>query len=154
MRRFVAKLVVPMLIGIVFGGCTTHPSGPASVRENSDARPELADRVRFIEGYVTFRRKYDKLEYDVLYQNNGGGMVPGPSDWDIRLLAVVPSTEVDAWIPKGVAKAEAAPPQWLRELPGVIAKDGITEWYRKSGLEVGVDRSRAIVAYRNTSTPN
>jgi hypothetical protein len=154
MDNSAGKILIPLLIAFAFAGCSKTPSGPASVAETSAARPELADRVRFIENYVTFRRKYEKLEYDVTYQNNGGGMVPGPSDWDIRLIAVVPPTDVDGWIPTDVDKNDGSPLQWLRDLPGSIEKDGITEWYSKSGTEVGIDRARSIVAYRNTSTPN
>jgi hypothetical protein len=145
------KLLVSVLIAAAFTGCS---KGPAPVAETSAARPALADRVRFIENYVTFRRKYDKLEYGVMYQNNSGGMVAGPSDWDVRLIAVVPPKDVDGWIPAGVDKDEGAPPQWVRDLPGTIENDGITEWYGKSGTEVGIDRARSIVAYRNTSTPD
>ncbi len=69
---------------------------------------------------------------DILYQNNGGGMVPRHHDWDIRLLAVVPSAELDDWIPEGAEPNSDPPPGWLTELPGNIERAGITEWYRKA----------------------
>jgi hypothetical protein len=154
MNGCAGKILVPLLIGAAFAGCSNTPSGPASVTETSARRSELAGRVRFIENYVTFRRKYEKLEYDVMYQNNGGGMVPGPSEWDVRLIAVVPPADVDGWIPKDVQKDDGLAPQWLRDMPGSIKKDEVTQWYRKAGIEVGIDRAHSIVAYRNTSTPN
>jgi len=154
MNNSVGKVLVLLLIAFALAGCSKTPSGPASVAETSAACADLADRVRFIEHYVTFRRKYEQLDYDVTYQNNGGGIVPGSSDWDIRLIAAVPPTDVDGWIPTGAEKKDGSPPQWLRDLPGSIEREGITEWYRKSGAELGIDRARSIVAYRNTSTPN
>jgi len=146
-------MIALLLMAITPSGCSKTASGPASVTETSVARTGLADRIRFLENYVTFRRQYEKLDYDIMYQNNGGGMVPAPSDWDIRLIAVVPKTEIDDWVPAGVGKKEDPSPDWLKELPGTIERDGITEWYRKSGTVIGVDRERSIVAYRNTSTP-
>jgi hypothetical protein len=89
-----------LLAGLLTGCSSNAPSGPASVAETSETRPRLEDRVEFIERYVTFRRTYRKLAYAVDYQNNSGGMVPGPSDWDIRLVAVVPAEEIDDWIPE------------------------------------------------------
>ncbi len=155
MIRSAAKAFFPLLmLAVTFAATGCSQSGPASIAESSAARADLADRVQFIERYVKFRRQYVKLDYAVTYQNNGGGMVPAPSDWDIRLLAVVPKAEVNSWIPSGVAKKQEHSPHWLRDLPGSIQRQGITEWYRQSGTEVGIDRSRSVIAYRNTTTPD
>lgn len=149
----VGRILIPLLMGLALAGCSKSQSGPASVAETSAARANIGDRVRFIENYVTFRRKYEKLDYDITYQNNGGGLVPAPSDWDIRLIASVPQAKIDDWVPAGAEKTDGPSPDWLKGMPGSIERDGITEWYRKSGTVVGIDRERSIVAYRNTSTP-
>jgi len=115
---------------------------------------ELADRIQFLEKYVTFRRTYEKLDYEIMYQNNGGGMVSAPADWDIRLIAVVPETEIDDWVPAEKEKSDPSAPAWLEGLPGGIERQGITEWYRKSGTTVGVDRERSTIVYRSASTPD
>jgi hypothetical protein len=142
-----------VLLAIVLSGCSRKAPGPASVTETSVARNGLADRVRFLENYVTFRRRYEELDYAIEYQNNAGGMVPAPSDWDIRLIAVVPKADLEAWVPAGAEKKDGPSPVWLTELPGTIERDGFTEWYHKSETVIGVDRKRSIVAYRNASTP-
>jgi len=154
MNNSIRRRLAPILLLFVMTGCSKSPSGPASVAETSVTRAKLEDRVRFVENYVTFRREYEELDYDVTYHNNSGGMVPGPSDWDIRLIAAVPATDLDAWVPNDVEKNEGPPPKWLLDLPGSIERDKITEWYRNSGIEVGVDRTRSLVAYRNTSMPD
>lgn len=154
MNQTARRIFVSLLTSIVLMGCSSSQSGPESVTETSIARAELTDRIQFIEKYVTFRRTYEKLDYDIMYQNNGGGMVPAPSDWDIQLIAIVPKTEVDDWVPANVQKSDVSAPEWLEGLPGGIERHGITEWYRKSGTTVGVDRQRSIVAYRSTSTPD
>jgi hypothetical protein len=141
-----------LLAGLSIGCSSKAPSGPASVSETSKARARLKDRVEFIERYVTFRRTYLNLEYAVDYQNNSGGMVPGPSDWDIKLVAVVPAEEIDDWIPEGAARADHAPPKWVESVPGDIPRDKVTEWYRKgSSMAVGVHRETSTVVYRNST---
>jgi hypothetical protein len=89
-----------------------------------------------------------------MYQNNGGGMAPGPSDWDIRLIAVVPKAQIEEWITDGIERSDSLSPNWLKVLPGTIDRTGITEWYHEGGTTIGLDRERGIVAFRSTSTPD
>ena len=145
--------IAPLLMAIVLCGCSKMASGPASVTESSVTRTGLVERIQFLENYVTFRRQYEKLDYDIVYQNNGGGMIPAPSEWDIRLIAVVPKIEIDTWVPTGAKKSDAPSQTWWKDLPGPIEKDGITEWYSTSGTATGIDRERSIVVYRSTSMP-
>ncbi|MEO0869948.1 MAG: hypothetical protein AAFY17_16230 [Cyanobacteria bacterium J06642_11] len=147
-------MVVRLLLiaSVLLWGCTTS-SGPTSVKETSAARPELSDRIDFIEQYVTFDRSYNQLEYDITFQNNGGGLVPGPSDWDIKLLATVPENELAEWIPENATRVDDDPPEWVNAMAESVSVVGITEWYRAGGLEIGIDRSTSTIAYRNTTTP-
>lgn len=142
------------LILVIFLGCSNVPSSPLSVQETSAARHKLGDRIKFIENYVTFKRNYNKLEYDITYQNNSGGIVPGPSDWDIKLLAVVPASEIAEWIPTNATRVNAQPPNWLIQMPGSIPVTGMTEWYRTGNSEIGVDRATSAIAFRSTTMPN
>lgn len=146
MRAFFVLLIV------LLTGCSPDTqSGPKSVSELSTARPQLTDRIMFIEQYVTFTRAYLKLEYDVEYHNNGGGMIPGPSDWDVKILAVVPADEIDEWIPAGTSKTDKDPPDWLLVMPGNISTNNVTEWYTRGNSVVGIDRKTSTIAYRNTT---
>lgn len=153
MNSSVGSILVPLLMGLAFVSCSKFQSGPPSVAETSSARANIGDRVRFIENYVTFRRNYTTLDYDITYQNNNDGLLPAPSDWDIRLIASVPRAEIEDWVPAGAEKTDGPTPEWLKGMPGSIERDGISEWYRKSGTMVGIDRERSIVTYRSTSMP-
>jgi len=128
-------------------GCNGK-TGPPSVTETSAARPVLADRIRFVETYVKFKRKYDDLEYDIFYQNNGGGLVPGPSDWDVRIVAIVPPDEIDNWKIVGKLDASIATPKWVAATARSIDTGLITEWYTDGNRTVGIGRSHNVVAYR------
>jgi hypothetical protein len=150
--RFVTMRKLFLLTAIALFGCSMSPlSGPKSVKETSAVRALLSDRIEFIENYVNFRRSYNKLEYVVLYQNNGSGMVPGPSDWDIKILAVVPANEVAEWIPAKATRSQIQPPPWLNTMPGNIPVTNITEWYQTGRSVIGVDRATSTIAYRNTT---
>ncbi len=128
------------------------PSGPASAQETSEARTSLSERRAFLEQYVTFRRTYLELEYKIFYQNNSQGL-PGPSDWDIALRAVVPKEEVADWIPSDASREEREAPDWATHIPGKIDASQITTWYRSGQREVGVDKEAGIIAYRHHTMP-
>lgn len=136
-----------ILLTAVLVGCT-GPTGPASTDTSSDSLPSLGERVEFLQRYVTFRRGYVDLGFQIVCHNNNGGMVPGPSDWDIRLVATVPPAELDDWVPAGEASLPTADTQWLAGVPGAESAAGIVEWYTSPGRVVGIDRQRSVVAYR------
>lgn len=142
-----------LLLFVLFTGCSSGVrSGPPTIDETSLERQTLADRVTFVEQYVTFQRTYHQLQYDIEYHNNGGGMMPGPSDWDIKLVAIVPVEELEQWIPEGITKSKQNPHAWLSDVPGEIPTAGITEWYvERNSVMIGIDRENSIVAYRNTT---
>jgi hypothetical protein len=140
-----------LALTVVFVGC--KPSGPATTKTTSAAYATVAERTKYLNGYVSFRRTYETLDFDIMYQNNGGGRVPGPSDWDIRLIATVPASELQAWIPTN-RKASMAPDlAWLKSVPTPLDLAGVGEWYVDSKRMVGIDRAKRIVVYRLSSTP-
>ena len=149
------RILFLILVALLLGCSPSSRTGPRSVSESSVARPRLQDRIAFVEQYITFRRTYVDLEYDIEYQNNGTGLVPGPSDWDIKILAVIPADEIDEWIPAGAKKTDKTPPPWLNAMAGNIQTANVTEWYtRGKSVVIGVDRNASIIAYRNTTNPN
>jgi hypothetical protein len=142
MRTAVVTLLVALLAGCGGSG------GPATTRTSSASLPTLAERVEFLQRYVTFRRSYRELGFQIVYFNGGGDWVPGPSEWDIRLMAVVPPEELASWVPAGATAVSAADRAWLDVVPGAEQAAGITEWYSGPGSVVGIDRAKSIVAYR------
>ena len=74
-------------------GCDAR-LGLSHIKETNEVRPLLVDRIKLLEHYVTFRREYEQLEYDIFYQNNASGLIAGPPERDVRLIAVVPENEI------------------------------------------------------------
>ncbi len=109
----------------------------------------MEEKTSFLHQYVAFQRSYTTLDFDISYNNNGVGRVPGPSDWDIRLVATVPEAELQQWIPTDISPSEQTqPPLWVKTVPTSLDLSTITEWY---GEDLGIDRQRCIVVYHNWS---
>ncbi|MBS0265093.1 MAG: hypothetical protein JSS02_24390 [Planctomycetes bacterium] len=136
------------LLLLVCAGCSGL-KGPATTDTSSDTLPGLEKRVEFLERYVEFRRTYTDLGFQIKYQNNSGGLVPGPTEWDIRLVAVVPAAELAEWIPPEVTAESAADVSWLSGVPGAERAKEIEEWYVNGGRLVGVDRKHSVVAFHD-----
>jgi len=142
MLRFIA--ICLLLISIGCGG----NSGPPTVSETSAARPKLADRIKFVETYVKFRRTYKELEYDISFMN-GGSFPPSPSEWDVRLVAIVPPDEINNWSVAGKLDGTKEVPKWVADTAQSIDINSITEWYTDGNRTVGIDRKHNVVAYRS-----
>lgn len=150
MRLFILALTF-FLLTFFLVGC--KPSGPTSTKITSATYATVAERTKVLNEYVTFRRSYETLDFDIMYQNNGGGTIPGPSDWDIRLVATVPGSELQAWVPTGVTASSAPDITWLQSVPTTLDLSGVSEWFIDGSRVVGIDRARRIVVYRLSSTP-
>jgi len=145
------KSSVLLFAVILLVGC--GDTGPPSTHTRSSQFATLEQRVEFLNRYVSFRRTCETLDFDIDYQNNGGGWVPGPSEWDIRLIATVPAGALPDWIPPGVRpcrthEVEPAPTLWLSSIPTSIDPRGIDEWYPDRQRLVGIDRKRRLVVWR------
>ena len=141
-----------LALAVLLVGC--KPNGPATTKTTSAAYATVAERIRFLNEYVSFRRTYETLDFNIVYQNNSGGMVPGPNDWDVRLIATIPASELQAWVPKGVTASTTSDIAWLKSVPTTLDLSGVNEWYIEAGRILGIDRARRIVVYRLCSTPN
>ena len=124
-------------------GCGSQ--GPATTHSTSSASETLAQKVDFLQRYISYRRTYETLEYQVDFRNGDGF---APSEWDVRLVAKVPASEVQAWVPPGVARASKVDREWLGSIPRVPDLAGISEWYVEQGRIIGIDRERSLIAYR------
>lgn len=124
--------------------------GPPTTETSSTKFSTLSEKVAFLEQYVTFRRTYEDLDFVIAFHNNSGGLVPGPSDWDIRIIARVPSTDLGQWT-RGLHSTTAPDIKWLKALPRRLDYSGVSAWFQSGRLLVGVDEDNSIVVYRNRS---
>ena len=142
-RLMMVRTIVLLLAAAA--GCS-KPS-PSSTHTTSAALPTVAERVSFLQQYVTFRRNYEQLDFAIDYTNNRGG-VPGPSDWDIRLAAVVLAAEIGTWV-AGMTPLKEPDAGWLKAIPTNLDLSTVSEWYGKGQSVVGINRAKRIVIYRS-----
>lgn len=108
----------------------------------------LAEKQEFLERYVTFRRSYDDLHFDLSYIDGGSGMVPGPTEWNVRVFAVVPAGEIDQWI-DGLSVVAVPDLEWISGIPKAPPDVSRYKWYKGDRVNVGIDRESRTVLYWN-----
>lgn len=75
-------------------GCSP-PSKTTDTYSNS--LPDLYAREKFLKQYFHLPGEVEDLVFHVVYQDNSGGMIPGPSDWDIKILARITTKDLSNW---------------------------------------------------------
>lgn len=151
------RLFPAVVAALLLSGCgPAEPDSPPSTRTSSADFESLADKVAFLEQYMRFRRSYLQLDFDIAYRSGADGLLPAPSEWDIRIVAQVPPGELAEW---HAGLSPTAPPDmaWLRDLHTPIEHRGVSQWYTPPGvgvggepsLVVGVDPARSVVVYRS-----
>jgi hypothetical protein len=66
-----------------------------------------AEKIAFLGRYITLYSAVETTEFHIVYHDNAGGAVPGPSDWDMRVAVKVAPAEVSAWT-SGLQEIEGA----------------------------------------------
>ena len=110
----------------------------------------LAEKKAFLEQYVTFRRNYEELDFDISFIDGGDGRVPGPTEWDVRVRAKVPSTDLADWV-SGMTMTNSADKDWVSSIPHAPIELDAFQWYDGDGRLVGISPDERIVLYRNLS---
>jgi hypothetical protein len=141
MKPFALFALVLMLL---LSGC-----GKGKTMDTSSSEfTTLAEKQEFLESYVTFRRGYDDLHFHLSYIDGGSGMVPSPTEWNIRVLAIVPAGEVVQWI-DGLSLASDPELDWISDISEAPTDLSSYKWYEGDHVIVGIDRESRIVLYWN-----
>jgi hypothetical protein len=99
-----------LLVGLVACG-TSGARGVTSSSLTTDTRSAQfatdAEKITFLGRYITLYSAIEATEFHIVYHDNSGGAVPGPSDWDMRVALKVAPTDVSAWT-SGVQETDSA----------------------------------------------
>ncbi len=138
--------ILPLIVFLVIVGC----GGKKSKTTDTDSAgfSTLGEKQTFLEQYVNFRRNYEELEFDVSYIDGGDGRVPGPTEWDIRVLAKVPADDIDEWI-SGMKQTTSPDSSWVSSIPNAPTNLDAFKWYQDGRKLVGSRPDDRIVLYRN-----
>lgn len=145
------KVLVVLILSMNVFSCNSEDISRTEKIKSSEFS-SLSEKILHMEKYVNFRRRYIDLDFNINYQDNSIGAIPAPSDWDIRIIAVVPKNEISRWLSGMKLSTENIDKTWLQDIPSNINYQYISEWYELYGQKfVGVDRSKGIVVYRNVT---
>ena len=97
---------------------------------------------------MNFRRSYEDLHFRLSFIDGESGVVPGPTEWNIRLLASVPAEEIGQWI-DGLGAVESTDLDWVSYIPNAPADPSQFKWYQDDKRTVGLDRVDRTVLYWN-----
>ena len=94
-----------LLFSYLLAGCSLKPlPSPAINKESSLSTDTWSSAFRSVEEKLLFLAKYMEMpsevqdaEYHIVYHDNSGGMIPGPSDWDIRVALVIEPDNIYLW---------------------------------------------------------
>ena len=108
----------------------------------------LAEKQEFLERYVKFRRSYDDLHFNLSYIDGGYGMVSSPTEWNVRVFAIVPAEEIEQWI-DGLSATANPKLDWISDIPKAPTDLSRYKWYKGDRVMVGIDRESRSVLYWN-----
>ncbi len=146
---FRVPFIVPVcffVASLLLAGCGKNQS--KTTETESSRFSSLEEKQGFLEKYVTFRRNYDDLDFWISFRDGGDGRVPAPTEWDVRIVAQVPTEELESWI-EGLNEAEKGDQEWLDLVPQAPADLEGFSWYKEGQRIVGLNREKRIVVYRN-----
>lgn len=132
--------------------CDNSVDQGKSTNTSSSEFSTLESKRIFLKEYLKPKSSFQKLDFLIHYRDNSQGFVPGPSDWDIRLLAIVPPNEIDQWVATYKILLQEPTLTWLSEIPSDIDYSEINEWFDMGfSSVVGIHRELGILAYRNVT---
>jgi hypothetical protein len=56
-----------------------------------------AEKIAFLSRYLSAKSSIEAAEFVIEYQDNSGGWVPGPSDWDIQAAMKMQPRDTTLW---------------------------------------------------------
>ena len=55
------------------------------------------EKLSFLTEYLVANSEILNAEYHIVYHDNSNGMIPGPSDWDIRVALKIKPEDMSLW---------------------------------------------------------
>ena len=94
-----------LMLMLLLTGCSPDSPPSSNARGEPDRTTDTwsssfeskGDKLDFLERYLIFFSEVEDAEFHVVYYDNSGGLIPGPSDWDIRVALKVAPEDIPLW---------------------------------------------------------
>jgi hypothetical protein len=70
------------------------------------------DKIQFLKHYLTLPTAVEAAEFHVVYHDNSGDGIPGPSDWDMQVVLKVAPQDLSAWTQNVKPTSEKQDLEW------------------------------------------
>ena len=142
--KFIVALVIcasagVMLIGALYLKESSSDGGRLTTDTRSSTFSDNRSKIAFLKKYLKMPSAIEEAEFHVVYQDNSGGLVPGPSDWDIQVVLRVKLENVPLWT-NGMTRVDLADLSW-----GYSLLPSAEQWAVKS-KPVIYEQGRTVVA--------
>jgi hypothetical protein len=115
-----------------------------------------AEKIAFLRRYVTLYSAVEATEFHIVYHDNAGGRISGPSDWDMRVALKVAPADTPAW----TSGLQAVGPtgidlSWGTDLPlsdSHWARTTSPRVYQRAGVIVAAFAAEGIILKRLWTT--
>ncbi|MCM8528651.1 MAG: hypothetical protein NE327_19155 [Lentisphaeraceae bacterium] len=139
------KLFLILIFSLALSSCQESKT----INTTSESFSSKDEKVQFLKSYLTLNEdNFIELDFYINYQDNSGGMVPGPNDWDICFIAKV--KDVSPWI-EDKKKLETKPADLrLDKIKTNINYSSVNQWFNIGSNDyLGVDNENKVIIYRN-----
>jgi hypothetical protein len=110
-----------------------------------------AEQIDFLSQYVILKSNVSEAEFHIVYHDNSSGRVPGPSDWNIRVVMRV--DDVAAWA-KGKTQIDSADFSWAEPLlSDRLRPSSQPTFYVNDSTTIVIFEPEQIVFFRSTTIP-
>jgi hypothetical protein len=99
-------LVAGLLALCSVGGCRVS----MTTDTRSSQLSSEAEKIKFLAKYMVLSSAVEAAEFHVVYHDNSGGLVPGPSDGEIQAVMKMRPQDIQFWV-SGMRRIEIAAPE-------------------------------------------
>ena len=87
--------ILLLLISILYIGCGAKDRS-TDTRSKTFTTDE--QKIDFLKKYVRLYSSVKATEFHIIFHDNSTGLVPGPSDWDIKVALLIESADIYKWL--------------------------------------------------------
>lgn len=130
----IAALLVVVILALVLWKTSYREKGKTTDTWSNEFK-DHDEKMAFLAKYLIMPSEPINAEYHIVYQDNSIGSVPGPSDWDVRVILKISPEDFGVWLDgyKPVTSSEIDLTWWDGLASDNITWEGHVEYYKREG---------------------